>query len=205
MAAALLRTLAAPVQPQPPARLRNTDRRPREYLTPAEVEQLISAAKKRGRYGQRDATAILLAFTHGLRVSELVGLRWGQIDFADGVMHVRRLKGGRASTQPLRGVELRALRQLRRDWPESQFVLQNERGGPWSTSSFRKVLGVIGKAAGFPWLVHPHMLRHATGYRLANAGVDTRTLQQYLGHQNIAHTVRYTELAADRFNGLWGD
>jgi type 1 fimbriae regulatory protein FimB/type 1 fimbriae regulatory protein FimE len=207
MAAAHLHIVADLPQPstRPPVRQRNRDVRPREHLTPAEVDKLIAAAKKRGRHGHRDSTAILLAYTHGLRVSELVALGWSQIDFTDGVIHVRRLKNGRDSTQPLRGVEIRALRQLRRDWPEGQFVLQTERGGPMTAATFRKMLAVAGKAAGFPWLVHPHQLRHAIGYKLANDGLDTRTLQHYLGHRSISHTVRYTELAADRFAGLWRD
>ena len=187
------------------ARGRNAERRPREFLTPDEVERLIATAKQRGRWGQRDAAAILFAFSHGLRVSELVALTWAQIDFRDGVIHVRRRKNGRDSTQPLRGAEVRVLKQLRREWPEGQFILQSERGGPISAAGFRVMLARTGKAAGFPWLVHPHQLRHATGYALANKGVDTRTLQHYLGHRSIAHTVRYTELAADRFTGLWQD
>jgi type 1 fimbriae regulatory protein FimB/type 1 fimbriae regulatory protein FimE len=97
------------------------------------------------------------------------------------------------------------LRQLRRDWPEGRFVLQTERGGPMSAAGFRKTLARIGEAANLPWLVHPHQLRHATGYALANKGTDTRTLQHYLGHRSIEHTVRYGELAADRFSGLWSD
>ena len=146
-----------------------------------------------------------MAYTHGLRVSELAALNWSQIDFADGVIHITRLKNGRPSTQPLRGVELRALRQLRREWPESRFVFQNERGTPMTAAGFRKTLTRIGEAAGFLWLVHPHQLRHAIGYKLANSGTDTRTLQHYLGHRSIEHTVRYSELAADRFAGLWHD
>jgi site-specific recombinase XerD len=190
---------------RPPARTGNSHRRPREYLTPAEVERLMATARDRGRHGQRDAAAILLAYSHGLRVSELVALTWDQIDFTDGVIHVRRLKNGRPSTQPLRGLELRALRQLRRDWPEGRFVLQNERGSSMTAAGFRKTLARIGEAASFPWPVHPHQLRHATCYALANKGTDTRTLQHYLGHRSIEHTVRYSELAADRFAGLWSD
>jgi type 1 fimbriae regulatory protein FimB/type 1 fimbriae regulatory protein FimE len=190
---------------QPPLRSRNADRRPREHLTPAEVDRLVEAAKKRGRYGQRDAAAILVTFTHGLRVSELCALTWSQVDFGDGVLHVTRLKNGRPSTQPLRGAEIRALRQLRRDWPQGQFVFQTERGGPMTAAGFRKTLAAIGEAADFEWPIHPHQLRHSTGFALANKGVDTRTLQQYLGHRSIEHTVRYTELAADRFHGLWND
>jgi type 1 fimbriae regulatory protein FimB/type 1 fimbriae regulatory protein FimE len=196
---------ALAARPRPPARRRNGERRPREHLTPTEVERLVETARKRGRYGQRDAAAILIAYTHGLRVSELVGLTWSQIDFADGVIHVTRLKNGRPSTQPLRGAELRALRQLRRDWAEGRFVFQNERGTPMTAAGFRKTLARIGETAGFSWLVHPHQLRHATGYALANRGTDTRTLQHYLGHRSIEHTVRYSELAADRFAGLWHD
>jgi type 1 fimbriae regulatory protein FimB/type 1 fimbriae regulatory protein FimE len=181
--------------------------RPREHLTPGEVNTLIATARTRGRgrCSVRDASAILIAYSHGLRVSELVTLQWSQIDLNDGVVHIRRAKNGRPSTQPLRGPELRMLRQLRRLWPEGQFVLQTETGTPWTEVGFRKTLARIGGAAGFPWRVHPHQLRHATGYKLANDGLDTRTLQQYLGHRSIQHTVRYTELAADRFAGLWQD
>jgi type 1 fimbriae regulatory protein FimB/type 1 fimbriae regulatory protein FimE len=189
----------------PPQRKRNTDLRPREHLTPAEVDRLVEAARKRGRYGQRDATAILITFTHGLRVSELCALKWSQVDFGSGVLHVTRLKNGRPSTQPLRGAEIRALRQLRRNWPEGQFVFQTERGGPMTAAGFRKTLAAIGSAAGFYWSIHPHQLRHSTGFALANKGVDTRTLQEYLGHRSIEHTVRYSELAAGRFHGLWSD
>lgn len=192
-------------RPLPPPRQPNTALRPREHLTPAEVELLISVARKRGRYGHRDATAILIAYTHGLRISELVTLTWSQIDFAEGVIHVRRLKGSRPSTQPLRGSEIRALRQLRREWPDGQFLFQTERGGPMTGDNFRKMLAAAGKAAGFPWLVHPHMLRHACGYKLVNQGTDIRTIQMYLGHKSISSTAIYTELAADRFNGLWQD
>jgi type 1 fimbriae regulatory protein FimE len=191
----------------PPTHRANSATRPREHLTSAEVDKLIAAARARGRgrCAQRDAAAILIAYSHGLRVSELVALRWSQFDLSDGVAHISRRKNGRPSTQPLRGPELRALRQLRRLWPEGQFVLQTESGDPWTEAGFRKMLARTGAAAGFPWRVHPHQLRHATGYRLANDGVDTRTIQAYLGHANITHTVRYTELAADRFAGLWQD
>jgi type 1 fimbriae regulatory protein FimE len=94
---------------------------------------------------------------------------------------------------------------LRQLWPEGQFVLRTEGGDPGTEAEFRKMLARTGKATGFAWRIHPHQLPHATGYRLANDGVDTRTIQAYLGHANITHTVRYTELAADRFARLWQD
>ena len=91
--------------------------RPREYLTEREIERLIEAAGK-NRWGHRDATAILIAYRHGLRASELVALRWDDIDFTTGKLHVRRAKGGMASVHPLGGKELRALRRLQRETPE---------------------------------------------------------------------------------------
>ena len=198
-----LRVVGEPAAP--PARQRNAERRPREYLTPAEVETLIGAARKRGRYGHRDATMILIAFRHGLRVGELCALTWDQVDFGQGLLHVARLKHGVPSVHPLGGEELRALRRLRREQAAGRHVFQSERDAPMTPAGFRKTLARIGEASGLPFPVHPHMLRHAAGYKLANQGVDTRTLQHYLGHRNIQHTVRYTELAADRFKGFWQD
>lgn len=188
----------------PPRRRKNSETRSREHLTPPEAAKLIEQAKS-GRHGQRDSTALLLAYRHGLRVSELVSLRWDQIDLKAGHLHVRRQKAGTASTHPLRGPELRALRQLRRDWPDSPYVLCSERGGPMTTSNVRKMVARCGVEAKFPFPVHPHMLRHACGYKLANEGQDTRAIQLYLGHKNIQHTVRYTELDANRFKNFWTD
>src|SRR3954469_19040502 len=127
----VLRLVGAPNKPSPPRRIPNADRRPREYLTEAEVDQLCKTARKRGRYGQRDATMILVAFRHGLRVGELVALRWDQVDFATAHLHVNRLKRGRESQHPLSGPELRALRQLKREQAQgSRFVFLSERGSP---------------------------------------------------------------------------
>jgi type 1 fimbriae regulatory protein FimE len=188
-----------------PRRPRNADVRAREYLTPDEVEQLERAAASVGRHGHRDATLVTLAYRHGLRVSELVALRWEQIDLKAGALHVSRLKNGSPSVHPLRGPELRALRRLRRHYPATPYVLVTERGGPMTDSNVRKMVARAGAIARIPFPVHPHMLRHATGYKLANDGHDTRAIQQYLGHRNITHTVRYTELAAGRFNRFWSD
>jgi integrase len=148
---------------------------------------------------------VLLAYRHGLRVSELVALRWDQLDLRQGLLHVARLKNGVASTHPVRGPELRALRRLQRDYTASAYVFTTERRGPLTDSAVRKILARAGDAAGLGFPVHPHMLRHACGYKLANDGHDTRAIQHYLGHRNIQHTVRYTELAPDRFKGFWQD
>ena len=189
----------------PPRRRRNAEVRSREYLTDAEVNRLISAAGE-NRNGHRDATAVLVAYRHGLRVGELVTLRWDTVDFAHGRLHVSRLKSSAESVHPLSGRELRALRRLKRDQDlASPFIFTSERGAPFTTAGFRKMIARLGVAAHFDFPVHPHMLRHACGFKLANDGVDTRSLQAYLGHKNIQHTVRYTELAPTRFKHFWRD
>jgi type 1 fimbriae regulatory protein FimB/type 1 fimbriae regulatory protein FimE len=174
--------------------------RTREYLTEFEVNRLIKAAKA-NRHGHRDATMILLAFRHGLRAAELVDLRWDQVDLGrNACLHVRRVKNGMASVHPLQGDEMRALRALKR---ESSFVFVSERGTPFTRAGFAKMVARLGQEAKFKFGVHPHMLRHACGYALANRGHDTRALQAYLGHKNIQHTVRYTELSPTRFKDFW--
>ena len=187
-----------------PRRRPNAEYRTREHLTEAEVEKLIEAAND-NRYGHRDATMILVAFRHGLRAAELVGLRWDQVDFEGGVLHVARRKRGTPSTHPISGRELRALRRLKREAQASPFVFVSERGSPFSVAGFQKMVARAGVAAGFRFQLHPHMLRHSCGFKLANDGVDTRSLQAYLGHRSIQHTVRYTELAPGRFKDFWQD
>jgi integrase len=186
-----------------PRRPRNRDLRTREYLTEAEVERLMDATGG-NRYGHRDATMILVAYRHGLRVSELVDLRWDQVDFRTATLHVRRAKQGTPSTHPIVGDELRALRRLQRDQePKSPFVFTSERGAPFTSAGFARMIERAGIEAKFGFKPHPHMLRHACGYALANRGHDTRALQAYLGHKNIQHTVRYTELSPTRFKNFW--
>ena len=107
---------------------------------------------------------VLIAFRHGLRASELVDLRWEQVDLKGGVLHVRRVKQGSPATHPLTGRELRALRRLEREAAGSPFVFVSERGAPFSTRGFQAMVERAGKAAGFDMKIHPHMLRHACGY-----------------------------------------
>jgi hypothetical protein len=84
------------------------------------------------------------------------------------------------------------------------YVFVSERGSPLTARTVHHIVAEAGRAAGFAFPVYPHMLRHACGFYLANKGVDTRALQQYLGHRNIQHTVRYTELTAQRFQNFLG-
>jgi integrase len=179
--------------------------RPREYLKEPEIERLIDAARQ-NRWGHRDATAILLAYRHGLRASELVGLRWDDFDLQTGRLHVRRGKGGETAVHPIGGKEMRALRRLQREArAKSVYVFTSERGAPLSVAGYQRMVARTGVAAEFPFLIHSHMLRHSTGYKLANDGHDTRAIQGYLGHRSIVSTQRYTALAPDRFKRFWKD
>jgi type 1 fimbriae regulatory protein FimB/type 1 fimbriae regulatory protein FimE len=184
-----------------PRRLPNHELRPREHLTEREVEKLIEAVKK-NRNGQRDAAMILICFRHGLRASELCELQWSDVEFETATLHLRRAKNGAVSTHPVLGDELRVLRALKRE-AKSPFIFVSERGAPFTVSGLQRLVERAGVGAKIPFKVHPHMLRHATGYVLANKGTDTRTLQSYLGHRSIQSTVRYTELSPGRFKNLW--
>jgi site-specific recombinase XerD len=172
----------------------------REWLTEDEVERLI-----RGAAGDRDRTMILLAYRHGFRVSELIGLEWRQIDLDAGRLKVRRSKNSDDSVQPLGGREIRGLRKLRRAQPVgARFVFVTSRGGPMTRNGFYKILAKAAAKAGLDG-VHPHLLRHACGFKLVNDGMDTLSLAAYLGHRQLNNTRRYTKMSAHRFEGLWKD
>jgi integrase len=187
-----------------PLRRPNEASRSREHLTENEANILLQAAK-RNRHGHRDYTMLLVTYRHGLRAREVCELEWSQIDLDKATMHVRRVKHGEPSTHPIRSDELRALRQLKREQHCSgQFVFTSERLAPMKPVSLNmlvKRLGDGSKLLGFP--IHAHMLRHACGFALINAGIDTRVVQDYLGHKSIASTVRYTKLSANKFRDVW--
>ena len=189
----------------PPAKLPNLAKRSREYLTVSEVNKLIKTAKRLGRNGERDGLMILVMYRHALRVSELVDLRWDQMDLNRARVHVNRLKNGDPSVHYLEGDEIRALRKLRRDYPVTDFVFESERQGPLTSNAVHKMVARAGVEAELELSVHPHMLRHGKGYQLASEGVDTRAIQAYMGHKNIQHTVLYTQLNPKRFKGFGKD
>jgi integrase len=188
----------------PPRRAKNAELRTREHFTPDEVEALIEAARG-NRHGHRDATMILLTYRHGLRAAEVCDLRWNQVDFNGAVLHVRRIKNGTPSTHPIQGDELRALRRLQRESPTSPFVFVSERGSPFTTAGLARMIERAAAGAGLELKAHPHMLRHACGYALANKGHDTRAIQGWLGHRSITSTAIYTALAPNRFKDFWRD
>ena len=189
----------------PPRKIPNKEKRTREYLVAHEVEELRKAARCAGRYGHRDDTLVLLMYRHGLRVSEAVNLKWEQVDLKMGLLHARRVKNGQPSTHPLRGIELRALRQLKRENPHGSYVFSSMRGTPLTTRRVREIITTAGQNASIGFSVSPHMLRHSIGFYLANAGQDTRSIQSYLGHSSINSTVIYTQLSPNRFKNFWQD
>jgi len=182
------------------------DDRPKNFLTEAEIADFLKAARK-GRHGIRNYAMLLLAFRHGLRVSELINMRIPDVDLDTGRLFIRRVKGSLSTSQPLEGDEIRALRawlRQRIDAPccNSPLLFLSERG-PMTRQAFNYVCAEVGKRAGLTMKVHPHMLRHSCGFALANRGCDTRLIQDYLRHRNIRHTQLYTRTAAVRFEGLW--
>jgi len=197
--------ISAKLKTQPPKKPKNKSQRTREYLTESEIEKLRQAARQQGRHGHRDDTLILLMFRHGFRVSELIALRWEQVDLKQGLLHVYRIKHGLPATHPIRGIELRALRQLQRDYSHTPYVFVSERKAPLTDRTVHHIIARAGQQAHFKFTVHPHMLSHSTGFYLANEGHDTRAIQAYLGHANIKNTVIYTNLTAQRFNQFWKD
>ncbi len=166
---------------------------------------MIKAARRVGRHGVRDATIILLMFRHGLRSAELVALKWLNVDLQRDYLEIHRVKHGHDSIHHLRSPELRALRYLKRKYPDTNYLFVSERKAPLSTRSIRHIIARSGRLAHIPFPVHPHQLRHACGYYLAAQGHDTRAIQAYLGHKNIHHTVRYTNMSPKRFESFWTD
>jgi len=182
------------------------DDRGKDFLTESEIKRFLDAAKQ-GRHGARDYAMMLMAYRHGLRVSELIGLQLKDLDLETSRLFVRRKKGSLSTHQPVEGDELRAIRAWLRERQQrsdasSAYLFLSERG-PMTRQSINYLVVQIGQRAELAFHVHPHMLRHSCGYYLANRGFDTRLVQDYLGHKNIAHTVRYTRTAATRFEGLW--
>jgi integrase len=181
---------------------KNADYRQREYLTESEIDKLLTTAGT-SRNPVRDRLLILMAFRHALRVSELVDLRWQQINLDAAAVHIRRAKNGTPGIHGLKGDELRLLRALRREHPHADFVFLSERKAPLSVDGAQKLIERLGVAAKLPFPIHVHMLRHSAGYALAAKGTDTRTLQSFMGHRSISNTVIYTAVADKRIRNIW--
>lgn len=182
----------------------------RKHLTRPEIERLLIAAGN-SPDPERNTCLLWMCFVHGCRVSELTGLYLADLDMAAGSLYVRRLKNGLSTVQPLhpmeRGLLARWL-QRRQHYPGADYydwLFLSHKGGRLSRSRIYRILKNLGEQAGLSIAVHPHMLRHACGFALADKGADTRLIQDYLGHRNIQHTVLYTASNAGRFKELWRD
>jgi type 1 fimbriae regulatory protein FimB/type 1 fimbriae regulatory protein FimE len=189
----------------PPRRLNNLHEREHEYITYEEFKMIRRAAGSIGRHPHRDSMMILMAFRHGLRAAELVRLKWAQLDLERRIIDVHRVKKGKRSTHDLSVEEAKGLRKLAPELDRAGFVFKTERMGPFTTNGFFKIVQRAGQEAGYAKPLHPHMFRHGCGYHMTNKGVDIRVIQDWLGHRNIQHTVRYTELSPNRLRGAFPD
>lgn len=194
-----------------PLKPRNADVRAREYLTKVEVRSVINAAKTVGRYPQRDALMILMTYRHALRAKEVCSLEWQQIDWDAKTILIKRAKGGVESLHFLGPDEVQALRKMQKEQrndekhPNSRWIFVTERGGAVDERTFRDLVVRAGNVAELEFPIHPHMLRHAKGFELAQKGTDTRAIQHYMGHKNISSTVVYTALDPSRFRDFCRD
>ncbi|HGY4333849.1 tyrosine-type DNA invertase [Klebsiella aerogenes] len=185
----------------------NSDIKKRNFLTQNEIESLLNAANS-GPHATRNYCLTLLCFIHGFRASEICRLRISDIDLRSKCIYIHRLKKGFSTTHPLLNKEVQALKRwldIRDEYPQStsEWLFLSRKGNPLSRQQFYQIISASGDQAGLPLEIHPHMLRHSCGFALANMGIDTRLIQDYLGHRNIRHTVWYTASNAGRFYGIW--
>lgn len=159
-------------------------------------------------FPERNRCLIMMAFIHGFRASELLDLRLSDIDASGKQLNIRRIKNGFSTTHPLLPDEYNLIKL----WLKQRKLIENGVEGrlafslgnaALSADNIFSIIREAGKRAGLAVKAHPHMLRHACGFALADNGVDTRLLRDYLGHRNIQHTVRYTASNAARFKGVW--
>lgn len=181
----------------------------RKYLTPDEVRQLIDVAQF-SAFPERNAALIATGYLHGLRISEILSLRLSDLSLADRRLNITRLKNGFSTVHPIHPSCLKLLRKwlvVRKNLPrvavDNDWLFVSRDGTTLSRQQGYNILRKLSEHAGLPLRAHPHMLRHACGYALAENGIDTRLIQDYLGHRNIRHTVRYTASNAGRFGRVW--
>lgn len=178
-----------------------------KFLTENQVNHLIQVAQNNGakRVRKRNTLLLMMLFRHGLRRNEARYLRWDQINIEDSQLHVTRLKNGKMSVHPIHERELRMIKSHRKDCKSKKYVFCTFQGNLLSETAIRLILNMVGSYSNITYRIHPHMFRHACGYYLANKGIDTRAIQEYLGHRDITKTVIYTEMAPHRFDNFWKD
>jgi site-specific recombinase XerD len=184
----------------------NDSLRNREYLLESEITRLIAATKtnKDIFFATRNHLIILLSYRHGLRISELIALKWAQIELEEARIHIKRLKGSNSGVHPMAADECRLVAKLRKNQQvKSPWMFTSKTGLVLTRDGVTKALATIAQIAKLEIKFHHHMLRHSCGYTLAAKGTDTRLIQEYLGHRSIEHTVGYTALDPARFESLW--
>ncbi|EIH97577.1 type 1 fimbriae regulatory protein FimB [Escherichia coli 96.154] len=179
----------------------------RKHLTQSEVERLLNCAKNTSN-SERDYCFLYMSFIHGLRVSEACNLRLSDMDLQGKCLYIRRMKSGFSTIHPLLIDEIKAIKRWlkireSKKGAESDWLFLSRHGSQLTRQRIYQIISHLGSLAGIPVTPHPHMLRHACGFALADRGVDTRLIQDYLGHRNIRHTVHYTASNAERFEGVW--
>jgi len=188
-------------------KIKDKDRGYPKYLTEKQIDHLIEVAYTTGTKKNRKRNALLLfmLYRHGLRISEAAGLRWSQINEPDRQLTVYRLKNGKMSIHPIDYREMRMINAWKKECHCDTYIFANLRGDKNNGSELHRTISNLGKRSKIGHHIHPHMFRHACGFYLANKGVDTRAIQEYLGHKDITKTVIYTEMAPNRFKGFWND
>ena len=181
----------------------NTEYRKREYLTQDELAKLF-AALKANRHGHRDHMIALVTFLHGLRVSELIDLRWDDLDWRKGTIQIRRLKGSIDGVHYMERDEANGLKRLQREQdPKSRYIFTSERGRAFTRFAINKMVATAGRNAKISFPVHPHCLRHTTGTVQANGGMDAWRLQKLMGHASMANTTKYVAMSPEPLKDAW--
>ncbi|EFH2648571.1 tyrosine-type recombinase/integrase [Escherichia coli] len=180
----------------------------RKYITNSEWALFFNAITGT-RNEIRDKALLQITYIHGLRVSELIDLRLGDFDMTEKIVFIRRLKNVLSTSHPLQPETIELLQRwflIRKRYTkgsQDDYLFLSSHGKKISRQWIYKLCARYSQRAGLRIKVHPHMLRHACGYALANQGLDTRLIQDYLGHRNIHHTVLYTASNPGRFNRVW--
>ncbi|SCC70153.1 tyrosine-type recombinase/integrase [Kosakonia oryziphila] len=181
----------------------------RKYLNEEEIRCLLQTISNKVG-SERDYCMVCIAFLHGLRVSELTSLMLEDYDPLSKKLSIKRLKGGFSTCHPLlleedAVLQLWLIQRKLNSGSHLPWLFLTRQGGKMTRQRFYQILRKYGHVAGLPLSIHPHMLRHSCGYSLAERGIDTRLIQDYLGHRNIRHTVLYTASNAQRFKNIWSD
>jgi integrase len=204
------------------SKLENVDshKRERRYLEPDERRALLKAAGE-SRWPERDYCLVLIAIRHGLRCSEIIGLRWEDVKLTAARLFVQRSKDGRNAPHPMQDDEVEAVKAhwKKEGKPDAGPVFRTERTDakgqylPFSRDGINKLIERLGQKAGIPWRVFPHSLRHTCGFEMVNIKDEEgrsvnnlRTIQAWLGHKSILSTQVYTALDETAFSGVtWRD